>query len=44
MLQKFFRKKIISKKLKLRLKNTIIDKTLTYASEPGYKQREIESK
>ena len=33
MLQKFFRNKNISKKLKLRLKNTIIDKTLTYASE-----------
>jgi len=29
----FFRNKNISKKLKLRLKNTIIDKTLTYASE-----------
>jgi len=27
------RNKSISKKLKLRLKNTIIDKTLTYASE-----------
>jgi hypothetical protein len=27
--------KNISKKLKLRLKNTIIDKTLTYASETG---------
>ena len=33
MLQKFFRNKNISKKLNLRLKNTIIDKTLTYASE-----------
>ena len=33
MLQKFFRNKSIHKKLKLRLKNTIIDKTLTYASE-----------
>ena len=31
MLQNFL--KIKSKKLKLRLKNTIIDKTLTYASE-----------
>jgi len=31
--QKFFRNKNISKKLKLRLKNTIIDKTLTYASK-----------
>jgi ribonuclease HII len=33
MLQNFFKNKNISKKLKLRLKNTIIDKTLTYASE-----------
>jgi len=33
MLQKSFKNKNISKKLKLRLKNTIIDKTLTYASE-----------
>jgi len=33
MLQKYFRNKNKSKKLKLRLKNTIIDKTLTYASE-----------
>ena len=33
MLQKFFRNKTISKKLKLRIKNTIIDKTLTHASE-----------
>ena len=33
MLQKFFKNKNISKKLKLRLKNTIIDKVLTYASE-----------
>jgi hypothetical protein len=32
MLQKFFKNKNIPKKLKLRLKNTIIDKT-TYASE-----------
>ena len=30
-LQKFFRNKNVSKKLKLCLKNTIIDKTLTYA-------------
>jgi hypothetical protein len=30
---KFFKNKKISKKLKLRLKNTVIDKTLTYASE-----------
>ena len=35
MLKKFFKNKNISKKLKLRLKNTIIDKTLTYASETG---------
>jgi hypothetical protein len=33
MLQKFFKNKNISKKLKLRLKNIIIDKVLTYASE-----------
>jgi hypothetical protein len=33
MLQKFFKNKSISNKLKLRLKNTIIDKMLTYASE-----------
>jgi len=33
MLPKLFKNKNISKKLKLRLKNTIIDKTLTYASE-----------
>ena len=33
MLQKFFKNKNISKKLKVRLKNTIIDKVLTYASE-----------
>ena len=33
MLQKFFKNKNISKKLKLRLKNTIIKKVLTYASE-----------
>ena len=33
MLQIFFRNKYVSKKLKLRIKNTIIDKTLTYASE-----------
>jgi hypothetical protein len=33
MLQNFFRNKNISKKLKLILKNTIIDKTLTYALE-----------
>jgi hypothetical protein len=33
MLQKFFKNKNISRKLKLRLKNTIIDKTLTYTSE-----------
>jgi hypothetical protein len=34
MLQKFFRNKSISKKLKLRLKNTITDQNLTFASEP----------
>jgi hypothetical protein len=33
MLQNFFKNKNISKKIKLILKNTIIDKTLTYASE-----------
>jgi hypothetical protein len=33
MIQIFFKNKNISKKLKLRLKNAIIDKTLTYASE-----------
>jgi hypothetical protein len=31
----FFKNKNISKKLKLTLKNTTIDKTLTYASETG---------
>jgi spore germination protein YaaH len=35
MLKKFFKNKHISKKLKLRLKNSIIDKVLTYASEIG---------
>ena len=33
MLQKLFRNKNVSKKLKFRLKNTIIDKTLTHTSE-----------
>ena len=33
MLQKYFKNKNISKKLKQRLENTIIDKVLTYASE-----------
>jgi hypothetical protein len=33
MLQKFFKNQNITKKLKLRLKNTIIDKMLTFASE-----------
>jgi len=33
MLQKFFKNKNISKKLQLRPKNTIRDKTLTHASE-----------
>jgi hypothetical protein len=35
MLQKFFKNKNMSKNTKLRLQNTIIDKTLTYASETG---------
>jgi len=35
MLQKFFKNKTISEKLKLRLKNTTIDKTLTGAAETG---------
>jgi len=35
MLQTLFKTEDISKKLKLRLKNTIIDKMLTYASETG---------
>jgi len=33
MLQKFFKNKNVSKELKLILKNTIIDKMVTYASE-----------
>jgi hypothetical protein len=33
MQQKIFRNKNVSKKLKARLKNIIIEKTLTYASE-----------
>ena len=33
MLQNYFRNKNISIKLKLSFKNTMIDKTLTYASE-----------
>jgi hypothetical protein len=33
LLQNFLKIKKLSKKLKLRLKNTIVDKTLTYASE-----------
>ena len=33
MLQKNFKNKNITKKLKLPLKNTTIDKTLTYASD-----------
>ena len=33
MVQNFLKNKSISKKLKLRLKNTITDKTLIYASE-----------
>ena len=43
MLQQFFKNKNISKKLKLRLKNTIINKTLTYTSESWTLKREIES-
>jgi hypothetical protein len=35
MLQKFYENKNISKKRKLRLKNTTTDKMLTYASETG---------
>jgi len=35
MLQKFFKNKSISKKLKSILKNTTVDKTLTYLSETG---------
>jgi hypothetical protein len=35
MLQRFLKNVSISKKLKLRLKNTTIDRTLTYASETG---------
>jgi len=41
MQQKFFSNKYISKKLKLRLKNTIIDKTLTYASETWTDRKQI---
>ena len=41
MLQKFFKNKNVSKKLKLRLKNTI-DKTLPYASKT-WTLSEIES-
>jgi len=33
MLQKFFKYKNLSQKLKLRLKTTTIDKTITYSSE-----------
>ena len=33
MLQNVFKNKNISKKLKLKLKNTIIDRVLTYVSE-----------
>jgi len=35
MIQKFFKNKNITKKLKLTLQNTTIHKTLTYASETG---------
>ena len=44
MLQKFFRNKNISKKLELRLKNTIIEKMLTYASETWILKKETENK
>jgi hypothetical protein len=43
LLQKCFRNKNMSKKLKVRLKNTIIDKTLTYASETWIPTREREA-
>ena len=43
MLQHFFRNKNTSKKLILRLKNTIIDKTLTYTSETWILKREVEN-
>jgi len=43
MLQKFLEIKLYLKELKLRLKNTAIDKTLTYASE-SWILTEIESK
>ena len=36
MLQKFYKNKNISKKLKLRLKNTIIDNVFTYAYKLGH--------
>jgi len=39
--QKFFCNKNISKKLKLSLKNTIIDKTLTCATETWSDRRKI---
>ena len=42
MLQKLFKNKNISKKLQLTIKNTTIDKTLTYASET-WTLTEIES-
>ena len=35
MLQKCFKNRNITQKLKLRLKNTTIDRTVTYASETG---------
>jgi hypothetical protein len=41
MLQNFFSNENISKKLKLRLKNTIIDKTLTRASETWRDEKKI---
>ena len=42
MVRKFFRNKNISKKLKLKLNNAIIDKTLTYASETWIRVRLID--
>ena len=41
MLQNFFSNKNIYKKLKLRLNNTIIDKTLTYALETWRDRKQI---
>jgi len=41
MVQNFFGNKNIHEKLKLRLKNAIIDKTLTYASETWRDRKQI---